>query len=104
MRNLGAWQGSFTRLSPQGEIQEDIPTIITLEGLNDNQTVRQTIQHFSPSTGEVVQNKVLEYSSMNYPGLSRGRGFCIPGFRPRFLTFRLPELLHRSSKLSFFGR
>lgn len=65
MRNLGAWQGSFTRLSPQGEIQEDIPTIITLEGLNDNQTVRQTIQHFSPTTGEVVQNKVLEYSSLN---------------------------------------
>lgn len=65
MRNLGAWQGSFTRLSPQGEIHEDIPTIITLEGLNDGQTVRQTIQHFSPSTGEVVQNKVLEYSSLN---------------------------------------
>lgn len=65
LQNLGAWQGSFTRLSPQGELQQDIPTLVTLEGINDNQTVRQTIQHFSPTTGEVVQERVLEYSSLN---------------------------------------
>lgn len=65
LQNLGAWQGSFTRLSPQGELQQDIPTLVTLEGMNDNQTIRQTIQHFSPITGEVVQEKVLEYSSLN---------------------------------------
>lgn len=64
LQNLGAWQGSFTRLSPQGEIQEDIPTLVTLEGMNDHQSIRQTIQHFS-TTGEVVQEKVLEYSSLN---------------------------------------
>lgn len=64
LQNLGAWQGSFTRLSPQGEIQEDIPTLVTLEGMNNNQSIRQTIQHFS-TTGEVVQEKVLEYSSLN---------------------------------------
>jgi hypothetical protein len=65
LQNLGAWQGSFTRLSPQGEIKQDIPTLVTLEGVNDHQTVRQTIQHFSQATGEVVQEKVLEYSSLN---------------------------------------
>lgn len=65
LQNLGAWQGSFTRLSPQGEIKQDIPTLVTLEGVNDHQTVRQTIQHFSEATGEVVQEKVLEYSSLN---------------------------------------
>jgi hypothetical protein len=65
LQNLGAWQGSFTRLSPQGEIKQDIPTLVTLEGVNAHQTVRQTIQHFSQATGEVVQEKVLEYSSLN---------------------------------------
>ena len=64
LKNLGAWQGSFTRLSPWGEVVEDIPTLVTLEGLNENQTVRQTIQHFSLD-GEAVQTKVLEYSSLN---------------------------------------
>lgn len=64
LQNLGAWQGSFTRLSPQGEIKQDIPTLVTLEGVNERQTVRQTIQHFSEA-GEVVQEKVLEYSSLN---------------------------------------
>jgi len=61
--NQGAWQGSFSRFSPQGELRQDIPTLVTLEGLNRNQTMRQTIQHFSVS-GEIVQNKVLEYSSL----------------------------------------
>jgi hypothetical protein len=62
--NLGAWEGSFTRMSAKGAVQEDIPSLVTFEGLNDNQTVRQTIQHFSP-TGAVIKNKVLEYSSLS---------------------------------------
>jgi len=57
LKNLGEWQGSFTRLSPQGEIKEDIPSIVSLEGLNNNQTIRQTI-----SLGG--NEKVLEYSSL----------------------------------------
>ncbi|NJN58176.1 MAG: DUF3598 family protein [Leptolyngbyaceae cyanobacterium SL_5_9] len=63
--NLGDWRGSFTRLSPQGVLKEDIPTQVTLEGLNQNQTVRQVVRHFSAETGEVVQEKVLEYSSLS---------------------------------------
>lgn len=63
--NLGCWQGSFTRLSPQGEIQSDIPSLVSLEELgNENHTIRQTIQHVSPA-GEITYNKVLEYSSLN---------------------------------------
>ena len=57
LKNLGEWQGSFTRLSPQGEIKEDIPSIVSLEGLNNNQTIRQTI-----SLGG--SEKLLEYSSL----------------------------------------
>lgn len=69
LKNLGHWQGSFTRLSSQGDVQEDIPTLVSLEGLNNNQTIRQTIQYFSapPDNAEtaVEQEKVLEYSSLN---------------------------------------
>jgi hypothetical protein len=42
LQNLGEWQGSFTRLSPQGELLEDIPSETILEGLNNNQTVRRS--------------------------------------------------------------
>ncbi len=69
LKNLGHWQGSFTRLSPQGDVQEEIPTLVSLDGLNNNQTVRQTIQYFSAQPGNtekaVEQEKVLEYSSLN---------------------------------------
>jgi Domain of unknown function (DUF3598) len=62
--NLGTWNGSFTRLSPQGEIQEDTPTRVILEGLNDNKTIRQTIDRLTP-TGEITQHQVLEYSALS---------------------------------------
>lgn len=67
LKNLGNWQGSFARLSPQGSVQEEIPTLVSLEGLNNNRTIRQTIQYFSTkpdSTETVEQEKVLEYSSL----------------------------------------
>lgn len=63
--NLGDWQGSFTRLSPTGDLTEDIPTLVSLVGLEQNSTMRQTIQHFDPLTQAVVREKVLEYSSLN---------------------------------------
>lgn len=62
LQNLGEWQGSFTRLSPQGELLEDTPSVTTLEGLNNNQTVRQTIRNFPPN--QAVKERVLEYSSL----------------------------------------
>lgn len=62
LQNLGEWQGSFTRLSPLGELLEDTPTMVSLEGLNNNQTIRQIIRRFLPS-GQ-VDDKVLEYSSL----------------------------------------
>lgn len=65
LHNLGAWRGSFTHFSPAGDYQDDTPTLISLEGLHDNRTVRQTIQHFSQDTGELVRERVLEYSSLN---------------------------------------
>src|SRR4028119_253542 len=62
LQNLGEWQGSFTRFSPQGEQLEDTPTVVSLEGLNDHQTIRQIIRRLPP--GQPVDEKVLEYSSL----------------------------------------
>ena len=67
LQNLGEWQGSFTRFSPQGALLEDTPSVVSFEGLNDNQTIRQIVRRFLPSsTGELEpQDLVLEYSSLN---------------------------------------
>ncbi|MEE3718178.1 DUF3598 family protein [Tumidithrix elongata RA019] len=59
--NLGCWQGSFTRLSPQGELREDIKSETILEGLDSNKTIQQTIRQFYPDR---TQEKVLTYSSL----------------------------------------
>ena len=62
LQNLGDWQGSFTRFSPEGELIEDIPTVVSLHGLNNNQTIRQIIRR-CPSD-RPVEEKILEYSSL----------------------------------------
>lgn len=62
LQNLGEWQGSFTRFSPQGELIEDTPTVVSLEGLNNNQTIRQIIRRCP--LNQPVEEKVLEYSSL----------------------------------------
>jgi len=69
LKNLGCWQGSFTRVSATGEIIEDIKSETTLkeqvkeqdEGRNENKTIQQTIRQFYPSG---TQEKILEYSSL----------------------------------------
>jgi hypothetical protein len=65
LKNLGKWQGSFTRFSAQGDLSEDTPSVVTLEGLSQNQIVRQTVQYLSATSGEVINEKVLEYSSLS---------------------------------------
>ena len=65
LQHLGAWRGSFTRLTPSGELKQDTNTLVTLEGLNDNQTIRQTIQRFPDHSSESPSPTVLEYSQLN---------------------------------------
>lgn len=60
LQNLGEWQGSFTRLSPEGDILQDTPTVVAFEGLNDSQTMRQTVRRLT----DPVDETVLEYSSL----------------------------------------
>lgn len=62
LENLGAWEGSFTRLSPSGEMIEDVPSIVSFTGLNNNQTMRQIVR-LAPAN-QPVSEKVLEYSSL----------------------------------------
>ncbi len=63
LKNLGEWHGSFTRFSPQGEQVADTPTIVTLEGLNDNQNVHQVVRYLPPN--EPSRDVVVDYDSLN---------------------------------------
>ncbi|BAY11652.1 DUF3598 family protein [Calothrix sp. NIES-2098] len=56
--NLGEWEGSFTRFSPQGELLGDVKSVVSLEGLNNNQTIRQIVRR------QGQEDLVLEYSSL----------------------------------------
>lgn len=63
LRNLGAWRGSFTQLSPRGEILNDIPTLVTFEGLEDNQLVKQQVFKYLPGEPE-PSPLTLEYRTL----------------------------------------
>ena len=63
LKNLGEWHGSFTRFSPQGEQVADTPTLVTLEGLNDNQNVHQVVRYLPPD--EPSRDVVVDYDSLN---------------------------------------
>ncbi|MDY7021154.1 MAG: DUF3598 family protein [Cyanobacteriota bacterium] len=68
LENLGEWHGSFTQISTQGEIIKDTPSILLLEGLNDNTKARLTLRRFPPSpdgiTKPPVDELVREYQSL----------------------------------------
>jgi hypothetical protein len=110
---LGVWEGSFTRLSPQGEVLEDTPSLVSLEGLNQQQTVRQTIEKFS--AGEQIAQQTMEYQSLNRNTLifengafSVGSSQFAPftefgaelGFVERDRRLRLVPLYNRDSELT----
>ena len=63
LKNLGEWHGSFTRFSPQGEEVNDTPTIVTIEGLNNNQNVHQVVRYLPPD--EPSRDVVVDYDSLN---------------------------------------
>jgi hypothetical protein len=61
LENLGEWRGAFTRVSPQGELLEDTPTVVSLEGLDNNQMIRQVVKRLVPNAEDLV----LEYRSLS---------------------------------------
>jgi hypothetical protein len=51
LENLGEWCGSFTVFSPQGEVVEDIPSLISLVGTGDNRSIRLVLKRFYAVAG-----------------------------------------------------
>jgi hypothetical protein len=71
LENLGEWVGSFTTVTAQGELIEDIPSIINLSGIRDNQAVHLVLNRFYPlpnSTEKYAKEVVWDFSTP--PGIS----------------------------------
>jgi hypothetical protein len=71
LENLGEWVGSFTTVTAQGELVEDIPSIINLSGIRDNQAVHLVLNRFYPlpnSTEKYAKEVVWDFSTP--PGIS----------------------------------
>lgn len=62
LKNSGTWVGSFTHLSPLGELLDDTPTVVALKPLNQGNTMRQEIIKSPPASPP--QERVLEYQSL----------------------------------------
>jgi Domain of unknown function (DUF3598) len=65
LKNLGEWAGSFTQVSTEGSILSSNPSLLTLEGLEDNQLVRFRVRRFTNDFSEqpIVDN-IQEYRSL----------------------------------------
>ncbi|MGF1490877.1 MAG: DUF3598 family protein [Microcoleaceae cyanobacterium] len=46
LNNLGEWHGSFTQFSPTGELVKHTPSILCLEGLDQNKSLKLTLRRF----------------------------------------------------------
>jgi Domain of unknown function (DUF3598) len=66
LKNLGEWQGSFTTISPTGEILDSTASILQLEGLEDNTLVRFRIRRYSGLSYDEspTRDYVQEYRTM----------------------------------------
>ncbi|MGL5034496.1 MAG: DUF3598 family protein [Microcystaceae cyanobacterium] len=66
LKNLGEWQGSFTKVSLTGEILDSTPSILTLESLEDNQLVRFRLRRFGNGgyDTEPTQDHSQDYRSV----------------------------------------
>lgn len=68
LKNLGEWQGSFTRLSPQGDMLGNTPSILTLEGLEDNKLVKFRLRRYDNPD---YQDPPTQDYSQDYRSLGR---------------------------------
>jgi Domain of unknown function (DUF3598) len=70
LQNLGEWVGSFTIFSPQGELIEDIPSLISIRGSQEDRVIHLVLQRFYPIPGttELAPTEIsLNFSTPN-PG------------------------------------
>jgi Domain of unknown function (DUF3598) len=61
LQNLGEWQGSFTRLSPIGEEIDDIPSLISLTGIDDNRSIHLVLNRYYPDPDGLLQPQELAF-------------------------------------------
>ncbi|ERN41964.1 protein of unknown function (DUF3598) [Rubidibacter lacunae KORDI 51-2] len=59
-QNLGEWQGSFTVLSPTGEIRSNTPSVLTLEELTDRNAVHFVLRRWPE--GQPTSEIVMEFT------------------------------------------
>jgi Domain of unknown function (DUF3598) len=66
LENLGEWVGSFTTVTAQGELIEDIPSIINLTSVRDNQAIHLVLKRFYAlpnSTERYAKEVVWDFST-----------------------------------------
>jgi Domain of unknown function (DUF3598) len=66
LQNLGEWRGSFTLLSPTGELQEDIPSLISLQGVDENRSIHLELNRYYAVAGSSEREHrqlVLDFSA-----------------------------------------
>ncbi|WP_146138384.1 DUF3598 family protein [Chamaesiphon polymorphus] len=61
LQNLGEWQGSFTRLSPTGEEIEDIPSLISLTGVDENRAIHLSLTRHYPDAEGILQPQEMAF-------------------------------------------
>ncbi len=93
LQNLGNWQGSFTHISPQGKILEDIPSHIALTGNHDNSAINLVLTRYypaAPGSSELLpQAMTIDFSAPGAGALFFETGAFSEGglyfpTRPRF--------------------
>jgi hypothetical protein len=72
LKNQGTWVGSFTQMSTTGTVLDDIPTEVSLQPLDNGNTMCQVVRKYPP--GQPVDETTLEYRS-----LGRGVLLCETG-------------------------
>ncbi|MEB3149409.1 MAG: DUF3598 family protein, partial [Sphaerospermopsis sp.] len=66
IKNIGDWRGSFTQISPQGEILKSTPSILNLEAIDNNQAVLFRLRRFDSNNydSSPIQDYQQEYRSL----------------------------------------
>ncbi|MBE9031586.1 DUF3598 family protein [filamentous cyanobacterium LEGE 11480] len=62
LENLGEWEGSFTTYSPEGELREDIPSLLTLKQMEGRQGVHLTLKRDAPRFPKPL---AMEFTSLS---------------------------------------
>ncbi len=68
LKNLGHWEGSFTFVSLEGELGDSTPSILDLEGFEENKLVRFRLRRYGPAG--YIDPPVSDYSQ-DYRTLGR---------------------------------